>query len=89
MFEDTRRTIEIARKLLPRFIKYRVIRDKLTHNKPISEEEIREEAGKLTQVIMELGPTFIKLGQVLSVRPDLFPQEYLDELSKLQDEVTP
>lgn len=89
MFENTTRTIEIARKLLPRFMKYREIRDKLTHNKPISEEEIREEARKLTQVIMELGPTFIKLGQVLSVRPDLFPQEYLDELSKLQDEVTP
>lgn len=37
----------------------------------------------------ELGSTFIKLGQVLSSRPDLLPQEYIKELSKLQDEVPP
>lgn len=37
----------------------------------------------------ELGTTFIKLGQVLSTRPDLVPPEYLAELSKLQDNVRP
>lgn len=35
--------------------------------------------------LADLGPTFIKLGQVLSVRPDLLPQSVLDELTQLQD----
>ena len=39
--------------------------------------------------IQELGPTFIKLAQVLSTRPDLVPPPYLAELARLQDEVPP
>lgn len=39
--------------------------------------------------LQELGPSFVKLGQVLSTRPFLLPYEYIVELSKLQDQVEP
>lgn len=44
---------------------------------------------RLRMAFEELGPTFIKLGQVLSSRADLLPEPYIRELSKLQDRVTP
>lgn len=39
--------------------------------------------------LVELGPAYIKLGQVLSTRPDLLPKAYIDELEHLQDDVSP
>ena len=42
---------------------------------------------RLRMVLEELGPTYIKLGQILSTRPDLIQVEYLNELTKLQDKV--
>jgi len=44
---------------------------------------------RLRLALEELGPAFIKLGQMLSMRPFLVPPEYISELSKLQDEVSP
>ena len=42
---------------------------------------------RLRKTLEKLGPTFIKLGQILSVRPDLLPKEYITELGSLQDKV--
>lgn len=46
-------------------------------------------AERIRKVIEELGPTYVKLGQVLSTRPDLVPADLLAELAKLQDRVEP
>ncbi|KAI3972713.1 hypothetical protein MKX01_019371 [Papaver californicum] len=45
----------------------------------------RMRAVELRRTLTRLGPTFVKIGQGLSTRPDLCPPEYLDELSELQD----
>jgi ubiquinone biosynthesis protein len=50
---------------------------------------MRERAHNLKSALEELGPTFAKLGQILSTRPDLLPPEFIDELATLQDKVTP
>ena len=44
---------------------------------------------RFRKVLEELGPTFIKCGQILSTRPDLIPAEWAEELKKLQDRCTP
>ena len=49
----------------------------------------RRQAGEFVAALVELGPTFIKMGQALSSRGDLLPPEYIDELSKLQDTIPP
>jgi ubiquinone biosynthesis protein len=49
----------------------------------------RAQARHLRSALEELGPTFAKLGQVLSTRPDLLPPEFIEELATLQDNVPP
>lgn len=54
-----------------------------------SDQTPPEPAKQLRQAFEELGPTFIKLGQILSTRPDLFPPTYIKEFSKLTDQISP
>ncbi|HEY1330608.1 MAG TPA: AarF/UbiB family protein [Actinomycetota bacterium] len=57
--------------------------------KPADGDTTRSRARRLRMALEELGPTFAKLGQVLSTRPDLLPPEFIEELSTLQDNVPP
>ena len=47
------------------------------------------QAARIRLALEELGPTFIKLGQLLSTRPDIVPADVLEELKKLQDRIPP
>ncbi len=64
---------------------------KWTYNGGFSEEKLAtrryKQAVWIRESLLELGPTFIKAGQLFSTRADLFPSEYVTELSKLQDRV--
>ena len=70
------RYIESGRELIP-FVKSHEKVEKLSKNQ------------RIRMVFEELGPTFIKMGQVLSSRPDLIPVALLNELAQLQDHVPP
>ncbi|MGD9947478.1 MAG: ABC1 kinase family protein [Desulfobulbus sp.] len=62
---------------------------KMINRKPREQIARLSSPERLRLVFEELGPTFIKLGQLLSTRPDLIPADFLDELSKLQDDIPP
>src|SRR5436190_12386845 len=51
------------------------------------EARLKQQAVWLRESLIELGPTFIKIGQALGTRADLLPLEYVKELAKLQDQV--
>ena len=90
--DQLRRSKEIARLLL-RYGRSDVLaaaqRDPLLADVEPSPPEAEDEAEQLARDLEALGPTFIKLGQLLSTRSDLLPPPYLTALSRLQDEVEP
>jgi ubiquinone biosynthesis protein len=57
-------------------------REPVTATRPTAAQHLRE-------ALEELGPTFVKLGQIASTRPEILPPAFIDELSKLQDDVPP
>ena len=57
--------------------------------KPGKNHDLIPAASRIRAVLEQLGPAFIKLGQILSTRADLLPPSYLKELELLQDRVPP
>jgi len=62
---------------------------KSSESAPPPDESGRKTAARFRQMLLELGPTFVKLGQLLSSRPDILPSHWVEELSKLQDACEP
>jgi predicted unusual protein kinase regulating ubiquinone biosynthesis (AarF/ABC1/UbiB family) len=86
------RFVIVTYQFLPLIIAY--ARDKrrfllFGRSRDVSPEQRRKRASSLLGSLLTLGPTFIKLGQLLSTRPDILPPEYIEEFSKLQDSVPP
>ncbi|MDQ6761723.1 MAG: hypothetical protein M3015_03730 [Bacteroidota bacterium] len=58
---------------------------------PLSDEEKNNSSlpSQFVSDLLELGPVFIKVGQILSTRPDIMPVQYITALEKLQENVPP
>ena len=78
-------------KLLSVGLSYRGDRKEIlkAQGKIVHPEKYRAHGKRAVETFIELGPAFVKLGQMLSVRPDVLPEPYVEEFAKLQDEVPP
>ncbi len=83
--------VKVLLKLLPIMINLRRDRREWVRRegKNVDEEKYSRHARKALNAFIEMGPSYIKLGQWLSSRVDILPQPYLEVLSKLQDDVPP
>jgi ubiquinone biosynthesis protein len=92
---DINRFREILTVLFEEGFDFLIEKIRLKHKVPVTKSvkaRIEKKKGfpverRLRLTLERLGPTFIKFGQVLSVRPDLIPKNYVKELEKLQDRV--
>ena len=66
-----------------------LLADRLFNDEAAAEAKMPERAAELTALLTKLGPTFIKIGQSLSIRSDLLPPAYIRGLEQLQDQVPP
>ncbi|MGA9153961.1 MAG: AarF/ABC1/UbiB kinase family protein [Candidatus Nitrosopolaris sp.] len=82
---------KVVLKLLPFIINFRKDRREWVkrEGKNINEKKYRKHAESALRTFIELGPSYIKLGQWLSTRADIMPQPYLEILATLQDDVPP
>ncbi len=94
---SAKRFKQIANSLFKQGMGYAVeqmdLKHHLTFHKRLQKDEFSKPLTslpvRLRKVLEELGGTFVKLGQMLSLRYDLLPKEYCDEFAKLQDNVKP
>ncbi|HZT34910.1 MAG TPA: hypothetical protein VFA15_03250, partial [Nitrososphaera sp.] len=83
--------LKVVLKLLPIVLNFRRDRREWVkkEGRGVDEEKFRSHAQRALQAFIELGPSYIKLGQWLSTRADILPQPYLEILARLQDDVPP
>lgn len=90
-YSVNRRRFDIWRFVLLLLSQLWLIEKKWSYTTGYSKEKLLErqktQATWIRENCLELGPTFIKVGQLFSTRADLFPGPYVEELSKLQDQV--
>jgi ubiquinone biosynthesis protein len=61
----------------------------MLHRSPVADQVTLEPAQRMRMALEELGPTFVKLGQLMATRVDLFPPRWIAEFEKLQADVPP
>ncbi|MFC7133067.1 ABC1 kinase family protein [Salinibaculum sp. GCM10025337] len=86
------RLVRVVREFLPFVLT--ALRDRrrflvVGGSRTVTESEQRARAQDVRQTLLDLGPTFVKIGQVLSTRPDIVPPVYAEEFAMLQDAIPP
>lgn len=85
-----RKELKVLLKLYPVYRRFN--RDRKTARRQPEREwnhVMQENGRRAVESFISLGPTFVKLGQVLSARSDILPREYISEFQRLQDDVPP
>jgi predicted unusual protein kinase regulating ubiquinone biosynthesis (AarF/ABC1/UbiB family) len=82
---------KVILRLLPVILNFRRDRREWVRKegRGVDEAKYRRHAEKALKTFIDLGPSYIKLGQWLSTRVDILPQPYLETMSRLQDDVPP